>query len=84
MIIPNKDEKETLQTCLESLKKNTSYQNFEIIIIENNSTTEEIFKYYKELSRDQQIHLLRWGKEFNYSAINNFGVAHARGEYLLF
>ena len=84
VIIPNKDEKETLQTCLESLKKNTSYQNFEIIIIENNSTTEEIFKYYKELSRDQQIHLLRWGKEFNYSAINNFGVAHARGEYLLF
>ena len=84
VIIPNKDEKETLQTCLESLKKNTSYQNFEIIIIENNSTTGEIFKYYKELSRDQQIHLLRWGKEFNYSAINNFGVAHARGEYLLF
>ena len=84
VIIPNKDEKETLQTCLESLKKNTSYQNFEIIIIENNSTTGEIFKYYKELSRDQQIHLLRWGKEFNYSAINNVGVAHARGEYLLF
>lgn len=84
VIIPNKDEKETLQTCLESLKKNTSYQNFEIIIIENNSTTGEIFKYYKELSRDQQIHLLRWGKEFNYSAINNFSVAHARGEYLLF
>lgn len=84
VIIPNKDEKETLQTCLESLKKNTSYQNFEIIIIENNSTTGEIFKYYKELSIDQQIHLLRWGKEFNYSAINNFGVAHARGEYLLF
>ena len=84
VIIPNKDEKETLQTCLESLKKNTSYQNFEIIIIENNSTTGEIFKYYTELSRDQQIHLLRWGKEFNYSAINNFGVAHARGEYLLF
>ena len=84
VIIPNKDEKETLQTCLESLKKSTFYQNFEIIIIENNSTTEEIFKYYKELSRDQQIHLLRWGKEFNYSAINNFGVAHARGEYLLF
>lgn len=84
VIIPNKDEKETLQTCLESLKKNTSYQNFEIIIIENNSTTEEIFRYYKELSKDPRIHLLRWGKEFNYSAINNFGAAHARGEYLLF
>ena len=74
VIIPNKDEKETLRTCLESLKKNTDY----------NSTTDEIFRYYKELSKDPQIHLLRWKKEFNYSAINNFGAAHAKGEYLLF
>lgn len=84
VIIPNKNEKETLQTCMEMLNSNTSYQNFEIIIIENNSTTDEIFRYYKELSKDPRIHLLRWGKEFNYSAINNFGVAHAKGEYLLF
>ena len=84
VIIPNKDEKETLQTCMEMLNSNTSYQNFEIIIIENNSTTDEIFRYYKELSKDPRIHLLCWGKEFNYSAINNFGVAHAKGEYLLF
>ena len=84
VIIPNKDEKETLQTCMESLKSNTDYQNFEIIIVENNSTTEEIFQYYKELSRDPRIRLLRWTKAFNYSAINNFGASHARGEYLLF
>ena len=84
VIIPNKDEKETLQTCLEMLEKNTGYQNFEIIIVENNSTTDEIFRYYKELSGNRKIHLLRWGKEFNYSAINNFAVPHAKGEYLLF
>ena len=84
VIIPNKDEKETLQTCLEMLEKNTGYQNFEIIIVENNSTTDEIFRYYKELSGNRKIHLLRWGKEFNYSATNNFAVAHAKGEYLLF
>ena len=84
VIIPNKDEKETLQTCLEMLEKNTGYQNFEIIIVENNSTTDEIFRYYKELSRNRKIHLLRCGKEFNYSAINNFAAAHAKGEYLLF
>ena len=84
VIIPNKDEKETLQTCLEMLEKNTGYQNFEIIIVENNSTTDEIFRYYKELSGNRKIHLLRWGKEFNYSAINNFAAAHAKGEYLLF
>ena len=84
VIIPNKDEKETLQTCLEMLEKNTGYQNFEIIIVENNSTTDEIFRYYKELSGNRKIHLLRWGKEFNYSAFNNFAAAHAKGEYLLF
>ena len=59
VIIPNKDEKETLQTCLEMLEKNTGYQNFEIIIVENNSTTDEIFRYYKELSGNRKIHLLR-------------------------
>ena len=84
VIIPNKDEKETLQTCLEMLEKNTGYQNFEIIIVENNSTTDEIFRYYKELSGNRKIHLLRWGKEFNYSAINNYGARYANGEYLLF
>lgn len=84
IIIPNKDEKETLKDCIESIRKKTEYENYEIIIVENNSTTEEIFQYYKELSQDSRIRLLRWKKEFNYSAINNYGVSHARGEYLLF
>lgn len=84
VIIPNKDEKETLQACLESLKKNTTYKNFEIIIVENNSTSADIFEYYRELAKEDNIHLLKWKKEFNYAAINNFGVRHAKGEYLLF
>ena len=84
IIIPNKDEKETLKDCIESIRKKTEYENYEIIIVENNSTTEEIFQYYKELSQDPRIRLLRWKKEFNYSAINNYGVNHARGEYLIF
>ncbi len=84
IIIPNKDEKETLKDCIESIREKTEYENYEIIIVENNSTTEEIFQYYKELSQDPRIRLLRWKKEFNYSAINNYGVSHARGDYLLF
>ena len=83
-IIINKDEKESLQECIESIREKTEYQNYEILIIENNSTSEEIFHYYKELSRDPKIRLLRWKKEFNYSAINNYGVRHAKGDYLLF
>ena len=84
VIIPNKDEKESLEACIRSIYEKTTYDNFEIIIVENNSTTDEIFEYYKQLSEDPRIHLLRCEKEFNYSAINNFGAAHAKGEYLLF
>ena len=84
IIIPNKDQKESLEACLNSVREKTKYTNYEIIIIENNSTSEEIFRYYRELSADPRIRLLRWKKEFNYSAINNYGVRHAKGEYLLF
>lgn len=84
VIIPNKDEKETLKACIDSIREKTEYPNYEIIIVENNSTTDEIFQYYKELSQDSHIRLLRWKKKFNYSAINNYGVRHANGEYLLF
>ena len=84
VIIPNKDETETLRSCIRSLKENTTYKNFEILIIENNSTTKEIFSYYRELSQEENIRIFNWKKEFNYSAINNFGARKARGEYLLF
>ncbi len=84
IIIPNKDHKKELKTCVDSLFEKTSYQNFEILIIENNSTEKEIFAYYKELeAAHENVRVLTWEKEFNYSAINNFGAEHARGEYLL-
>lgn len=84
IIIPNKDEKETLEACLKSIEEKTEYSNYEILIVENNSVTKEIFEYYQELSKNPRIRLLRWKKEFNYSAINNYAAKHAHGEYLLF
>lgn len=84
IIIPNKDESETLAACLQSIREKTTYKNYEILIVENNSTTDEIFAYYEELAHEENIRLLRWEKEFNYSAINNFAARKARGEYLLF
>ena len=84
VIIPNKDQKEHLQTCLDSLLEKTAYPNYEILVIENNSTSEEIFRCYKALSENPRIRLLRWKKPFNYSAINNYGARKAKGEYLLF
>ena len=82
-MIPNKDEKETLKKCLESIWQKTTYSNYEIILVENNSTTREIRDYYQELDGKNGVRVVYWDKEFNYSAINNFGISYAKGEYIL-
>lgn len=83
ILIPNKDQKDALDQCLKSIEARTDYENYEIIIIENNSTEQETFEYYKQI-KNPKIRVIEWKDEFNYSAINNFGVRHAKGEYLLF
>lgn len=83
IIIPNKDQKETLKTCIESIIEKTTYQNYEIVVVENNSTTEEIWEYYKELENNAHIKVVRYEGEFNYSKINNFGASHATGDYFV-
>lgn len=81
ILIPNKDQKATLEKCLRSIWKKTEYKNYEILIVENNSTTEEIFEYYKKIDGRRHVRVLYWDKEFNYSAINNFAAKQAKGEY---
>lgn len=84
ILIPNKDEKETLKTCIESLLNKTTYKNYEITIIENNSTSKEIFDYYKELETTKNIRVLYYPeKEFNYSKLINYGVKNTDGEYIV-
>lgn len=85
ILIPNKDQKETLMHCIHSVLETSTWKNLEILIIENNSEREETFACYRELEKDPRIRILTYpGKTFNYSAINNFGVQQAKGEYLLF
>lgn len=85
VIIPNKDHADDLDFCVSSLEKMSQYRNFEIIIVENNSEKHSTFKKYRELQkRWKNVRVVKWTKPFNYSAINNFGVKHAKGEYLLF
>lgn len=83
ILIPNKDHVTDLKRCLESIKRISTYKNYEIIIIENNSEMQDTFDYYKELQRNDDIRVVTWDKEFNYSAINNYGATFAKGEYLL-
>lgn len=83
VIIPNKDHVEELDECLKALM-DTFYPDLEIIVVENNSEERGTFEYYAEIAKLPQVHMVRWRKSFNYSAINNYGVRFATGDYLLF
>ena len=84
VVIPNKDHSDMLMRCVNSIKEKTTWKNYEIIIAENNSVQKETFDCYQKLQEDSRIRVITWEGEFNYSAINNFAVREARGEYLLF
>ncbi len=83
ILIPNKDHIDDLTRCIDSIREKSSYRKFEIIVIENNSTEEETFEYYKYLNTLPEVSVVKWESEFNYAAINNFGAGFAKGEYLL-
>lgn len=83
ILIPNKDHLDDLKRCISSIVEKSSYDNYEIIVIENNSTTDEIFAYYEELKKNPDIRVVTYEGDFNYSAINNFGERYATGEYIL-
>ena len=84
VIIPNKDHIGDLDRCIRSILDGSSFRRFEIVVVENNSTEEETFRYYEQLGTlSDQISVVHFKGAFNYSAVNNFGVRHAKGNYLL-
>lgn len=83
IIIPNKDHLEDLQRCITSILEKSSYERYEIIVAENNSTTADIFQYYKTIQENPNVRVFRYEGDFNYSKINNLAVSKARGEYIL-
>lgn len=84
IIIPNKDHAEDLKLCLDSIFEKSDYRNFEVVIVENNSTEPETFACYKELEAGHEnVRVVYYEGGFNYSKINNFGAAACRGDYFL-
>ena len=84
IIIPNKDHIDDLKRCMDSIDQKSTYQNYEYVIVENNSTDPVTFEYYKKLeAENEKVHVVYWDGVFNYSAINNYGASFARGEYFL-
>jgi GT2 family glycosyltransferase len=84
IIILTRDKVELLKHCLDSIHNNTSYQNFEIILVENNSRQAETFAYYESLNSNPRVKVLDHNLPFNYSAFNNWGAQQSTGEVLLF
>lgn len=83
IVIPNKDHVEDLKRCISSIEEKSTYDNYEIVVVENNSETKEIRDYYELLKDDPRVKVVTYTGSFNYSAINNFGVKETTGEYIL-
>ncbi len=89
IVIPNCDHEPDLRRCIESIVTKASYENYEIVVVENNSKTKEIRSYYEELKKTlPRVKILTYkekssDKGFNYSKICNFGVKNSSGEYVL-
>lgn len=85
IIIPSYDHVDILRTCVESILEKTTYPNYEILIIENNSKKPETFAYYDELTSAHagRVRVITWKSGFNFSKIVNFGAEKAKGDYLV-
>ena len=87
ILIPNKEHKVDLERCISSIIQKTTYTNYEIIVVENSSADPEIFKYYAQLEKYSNIKIITYNplkNEFNYSAINNYGIQFTNGEHIIF
>lgn len=85
IIIPTKDNKDVLVKCIKSIIGKSTYTNFEILVVENNSEDPTTFGCYEVLQElDSRVNVLTWEGAFNYPDINNFGAERATGDYLLF
>ena len=84
ILIPNKDHTDDLDVCLNSFFERADYQNYEFIIIENNSVLPETFADYEKIEKEHDnVKVVYWEAGFNYSAINNFGFKFAKGDYIM-
>ena len=75
LIIPTRDRADLLRCCVQSILTRTTYPNFELVVVDNQSSDTAALEYLEEISRDPRVRVLGYDAPFNYSAINNFAVA---------
>ena len=84
LIIPTRDHYDLIHACIQGILAKTRYPNYEIIIIDNETICPKTLRYFEELKKNPHISIIEYHQPFNYSAINNFGVKHAKGEIIAF
>ncbi len=87
IIICSCDHADLLKTCIDSILSKSTYDNYEILVVENNSKEQATFDYYEKIQKeDSRVRVVTYTEKgpFNYSRVNNFGAAQADGEYLIF
>jgi GT2 family glycosyltransferase len=82
IMIPTRDGLHLLERCVDSILQKSSYSNYEIIIVDNQSVEPKTLAYFHQVSGDNRVRVLHYDEPFNYSAINNFAARQARGEVL--
>jgi glycosyltransferase involved in cell wall biosynthesis len=81
LIIPTRNQHEILRTCVDSIRSKTTYPNYEIVVVDNQSDDEASLQYLDEIQKSG-VRVLRYDRPFNYSAINNFAVDRVDGEVI--
>ena len=85
IIIPTKDHMDDLKVVLTSIFSKTTYDKYEIIILDNNSEKEETKQYFKEIQKTyENIRVVEASYEFNWSKLNNHGIRLAKGDVFVF
>ncbi|MBR0419564.1 MAG: glycosyltransferase [Erysipelotrichaceae bacterium] len=84
IVIPSCDHIDDLDKCIRSIEELSTYRNFDIAVVENNSLDADTFEYYEKICAEyENVKVIRWDHEFNFAAINNFAVKQTDGEYIL-
>jgi GT2 family glycosyltransferase len=83
IIIPTRDQASSLQKCLNSVFDKTAYENYKIILLDNESHDAEALKYLAAVTKHERVRVERIEGAFNYSRLNNRGVELSRGEFIL-
>ena len=83
IMVPCRDKADYTERCVMSILEKSSYENYEILLIDNNSKEATTWECYQKLQENSKVRVVLWNKEFNFSAINNFASKEAKGEILV-